>query len=46
MTYDYLAPYLAAIEDALREALDPPDGPVAPLYQMMRYHNGLAQPAF
>ncbi len=40
MTYDYLAPYLAAIEDALREALTPPHGATAPLYQMMRYHMG------
>lgn len=45
MTYD-LTPYLAAIEDALREALAPPKGATAPLYHMMRYHMGWLNPHF
>ncbi len=34
------AAYLAAVEEALREALAIPEPSVAPLYQMMQYHMG------
>ncbi|MBN1399318.1 MAG: polyprenyl synthetase family protein [Anaerolineae bacterium] len=43
---DPLAPYLLAIEEALRELLVAPEAVSAPLYQMMQYHMGWLDAAF
>jgi geranylgeranyl diphosphate synthase type I len=43
---DSLAPYLLAIEEALRELLAAPEPLTAPLYQMMEYHLGWLDAAF